>query len=54
VLCAASLAIGDIAKGFDLKPIYFDLYQYNIRPDAALELAKIYEVLIRNPKVKIK
>ena len=48
------LAIGDdIAKGFDLKPIYFDLYQYNIRPDAALELAKIYEVLIRNPKVKI-
>jgi hypothetical protein len=40
----------DIAKGFDLKPIYFDLYQYNIRPDAALELAKIYEVLIRIPK----
>jgi hypothetical protein len=29
-----------VAKGFDLKPIYFDLYQYNIRPDAALELAK--------------
>lgn len=48
------LVIGDdIAKGFGLKRIYFDLYQYNIRPDAALELAKVYEVMIQNPKIKI-
>jgi hypothetical protein len=39
-----------IIKGFDLKPIYFDLYQYNIRPDAALELAKYTKSWLEIPK----
>lgn len=43
----------DIAKTFDLKPIYFDLDKSNIRPDAAIELDKIVKIMNENPELKI-
>ncbi|MGC4041407.1 MAG: OmpA family protein [Flavobacterium sp.] len=43
----------DIAKAFGIKIIYFDLDKSNIRPDAALELAKILDVMEQYPTVKI-
>nr|WP_317633150.1 OmpA family protein [uncultured Flavobacterium sp.] len=43
----------DLFKVFDLNPIYFDLDKDNIRPDAAIELAKIVEVLNEYPDMKI-
>lgn len=43
----------DIAKVFGIKIIYFDLNKFNIRPDAALELSKILDVMIQNPTIKI-
>lgn len=43
----------DLAKIYNLKPIYFDLSKSNIRPDAALELDKIYQVMIDNPEIKV-
>lgn len=43
----------DIAKAFGIKIIYFDLNKYNIRPDAALELSKILDVMVQNPTIKI-
>ncbi|MFL9830279.1 OmpA family protein [Flavobacterium sp. ST-87] len=43
----------DIAKAFGIKIIYFDLNKYNIRPDAALELSKILDVMVQNPAIKI-
>lgn len=43
----------DIAKVFGIKIIYFDLNKYNIRPDAALELSKILDVMVQNPTIKI-
>lgn len=43
----------DLAKVFEIKEIYFDLNKYDIRPDAALELAKIVEVMKENPSMKI-
>ena len=43
----------DLAKAIDLKPIYFDLAKYNIRPDAALELDKIVKVLNENPTMVV-
>ena len=43
----------DIAKAFGIKTIYFDLNKSDIRPDAALELSKILDVMIQNPKIKI-
>ena len=36
-----------------LNPIYFDLDKHNIRTDAALELAKVIEVLRDYPNMKI-
>lgn len=41
----------DLAKIIDLKPIYFDYAKFNIRPDAALELDKIVQVLNDNPQM---
>lgn len=38
---------------FILKNIYYDLDKYNIRPDAALELDKVAEILQQNPTMKI-
>ena len=43
----------DLAKMIDIKPIYFDLSKYNIRPDAAVELDKIVEVMNENPQMEI-
>ncbi len=43
----------DLSKVFYIKEIYFDLDKYNIRPDAAIELAKILEVLLEYPTMKI-
>lgn len=43
----------DLAKTFGIKIIYFDLDKWNIRPDAALELEKILDVMIQYPTMKI-
>lgn len=43
----------DIAKVIDIKPIYFDLAKWNIRPDAAKELDKIVKVMNENPTMVI-
>lgn len=43
----------DLFKVLNLNPIYFDLDKYYIRPDAALELAKVYAVLEEYPTMKI-
>jgi len=43
----------DLFKVLKLNPIYFDLDKHNIRPDAALELAKVVEVLRDHPQMKI-
>lgn len=48
------LDIGDdIAKMIDINPIYFDLNKADIRPDAAIELDKIVQVMNDNPKIII-
>ncbi len=50
----ASTAVGtDIGAVFDLNPIYFDVDKSNIRPDAAVELDKIVEIMNENPSIKI-
>lgn len=43
----------DLAKSFNIELIYFDLDKSNIREDAAIDLAKIVEVLKQNPSIKI-
>ena len=43
----------DLAKAFGIKIIYFDLDKWDIRPDAALELEKILDVLRQYPNMKI-
>lgn len=43
----------DIAKVIEIKPIYFDLNKYVIRPDAAIELNKIVKVMQENPSIVI-
>lgn len=43
----------DLFKVLNLNPIYFDLDKYNIRPDASLELAKVFAVLEEYPNMKI-
>lgn len=43
----------DIAKVFGIKIIYFDLNKYNIRPDAAMELSKILDVMVQNLTLRI-
>lgn len=43
----------DLAKAIDLKPIYFDLGKYDIRPDAAVELDKIVKVMLENPTMVV-
>ena len=43
----------DLAKVLNIKEIYFDLDKSNIRPDAAVELAKIVEVMKEHPAMKI-
>lgn len=43
----------DLAKVFEIKPIYFDLNKSVIRPDAAAELDKIVAILNENPSLEI-
>lgn len=43
----------DLAKAFGIKEIYFDLDKWNIRPDAALELEKILDVMKQYPTMKL-
>ncbi|MGL2967620.1 OmpA family protein [Flavobacterium sp. XGLA_31] len=44
---------GDLADVFGINLIYFDLDKWNIRPDAAIDLAKILDVLEQYPTMKI-
>lgn len=44
---------GDLAKTFGIKEILFDFDKSNIRQDAAVELAKILDVLQQYPTMKI-
>jgi len=43
----------DLANCFKINIIYFDLDKWNIRPDAAVDLAKLQDVLNQNPTMKI-
>ena len=43
----------DLFKVLNLNPIYFDLDKHNVRPDAAIELAKVLAVLEEYPTMKI-
>lgn len=48
------IAVGtDLAKIIDIRPIYFDVSKWNIRPDAAIELDKIVKVMEENPEMVI-
>lgn len=50
----AKVKVGDdLAKVFEIEIIYFDLDKSNIRPDAAVDLAKIADVLKEHPTMKI-
>ncbi|WP_304235057.1 OmpA family protein [Jiulongibacter sediminis] len=42
-----------IGKTFVLENIYYDLDKADIRPDAAVELDKLVQILLDNPKLKI-
>ena len=43
----------NLAEVFDIKMIYFNLDQSNIRPDAALQLEKILQVMKQHPTMKV-
>ncbi|MFD0700014.1 OmpA family protein [Myroides pelagicus] len=43
----------DLFKKLKLQPIYFDFDKSNIRPDAAIELAKVVEVMKAYPTMKV-
>jgi outer membrane protein OmpA-like peptidoglycan-associated protein len=43
----------EINKIFVLENIYYNFNKYDIRPDAALELDKLVQLLIDNPEIKI-
>ncbi len=43
----------DLAKVLSLNPIYFNFDSATIRPDAAVELAKVIEVMQQYPQMKI-
>ncbi|WP_343694717.1 OmpA family protein [Flavobacterium sp.] len=48
------VTIGDnLGKCFGIRMIYFDLDKSNIRPEAALDLEKILDVLNQNPTMKL-
>ncbi len=45
----------DLAKILNIPRIYFDFDKYNIRkPDATRDLAKVYEVLVEYPNLRLK
>ncbi|WP_316632269.1 OmpA family protein [uncultured Flavobacterium sp.] len=51
---SCQVAIGDdLGKCFGIKMIYFDLDKSNIRPEAALDLEKILDVLNQHPTLKL-
>lgn len=43
----------DLAKRFNINPIYFDLDKSDIRPDAAIELDKIVQIMNTYPDIVI-
>lgn len=43
----------DLAEVFDIKMIYFNLDKSNIRPDAALQLEKILQVMKQYPTMRV-
>jgi outer membrane protein OmpA-like peptidoglycan-associated protein/tetratricopeptide (TPR) repeat protein len=43
----------DLTTAFNLEPIYFDLNKANIRPDAAITLDKIVQIMNNNPNITI-
>jgi outer membrane protein OmpA-like peptidoglycan-associated protein/tetratricopeptide (TPR) repeat protein len=50
----SKIAVGtDIGKVLNINPIYFDIGKWDIRPDAALELDKIVQVMKDNPGIVI-
>lgn len=53
-LSMTKLEVGmDIGTAIDIQPIYFDVNKYDIRPDAAIELQKIVDVMNAYPKMVI-
>jgi outer membrane protein OmpA-like peptidoglycan-associated protein len=51
---AMEIKVGDdLAKTLNIPIIYFDLSKSFIRPDAALELEKVLDVMKQNPKIKV-
>jgi outer membrane protein OmpA-like peptidoglycan-associated protein len=47
------IEVKDLAELIQINPIYFDLDKYNIRPDAALELDKIVEIMNKYPNMVV-
>ncbi len=45
--------VTDLNDVIEINPIYFDLNKYNIRPDAAVELDKVYDLMVENPNLVI-
>jgi len=45
--------VKDLSEMIQINPIKFDLNKYNIRPDAALELEKIIEIMNRYPDMVV-
>lgn len=45
--------VKDLSEMVDIKPINFDVNKYNIRPDAAIELDKIVEVMNDYPSMEV-
>ena len=43
----------EVGKAISVHPIYFDLGKWNIRPDAAIELDKVVNVMNENPTMEI-
>jgi outer membrane protein OmpA-like peptidoglycan-associated protein len=54
VIGSQKLEVGaDLAKIYEIQPIYFDVNKNDIRPDAAIELDKIIAIMNDNPGLKI-
>ncbi len=47
------IEVKDLSEMVKINPINFDLNKYNIRPDAAVELDKIVEVMNKYPKMTV-
>lgn len=42
-----------VGDKFVLENLYYDLDKYNIRPDAAIELDKLVDILVKHPRLEI-